>query len=814
MLEHQSSLGRLRAPIIRGCAALAGGLALLAVAASASCTHPRRGDGGNPPVGGQPDGSSPPPPGNSCTDGLPADEVVDGSEPDNVKTSCTDEAYCDPWSPGYTPDPEVQSQVQLTLGSMSLSEKADQMRGTNPGGGSNYSDIFRTPDNTNKGIKGFLFRDGPNGVNLAAQLPQGQDGYSTSFPVPMARGATFDMDLEYQIGQAMGDETVASGNTMLLAPAVNILRHPAWGRAQEIYGEDSFHLGRLGTAFVAGVQQYVPACVKHYAANNIENGRSSANSQMDEQTLREIYGSHFDHIVREGGVACVMAAYNMVNGVKATQNKHLLTEMLIEDMGFKGFTLSDWWAMPPGTAGASTDSLQANAAEAINAGLHMELPWAYNYQHIEAITGPGRPVDEATITESARRILEQKFRFKVGKTSEGIGLKAATTTKSNRGSIEGNQAHIALAHRAALEAITLLKNAEGTLPIDRGTVHTIAVIGAEVPYHVVNTDHADGVIRFSTDLRLGDLGSGRVFPDPAKSSGPFAGIQAIAGSGINVVSGSSASLADNADFVVVVAGLTPQDEGEEYTGAGDRPNFSLDGKGNGSTQDDLIAAVANKNKPMVVVLEGGSVIDMPWLNQVPAVVMAWYAGMDGGRALGKLLFGEANFSGKTPITWPKRWEDEPTFNAGTTTTMDYFLGYRWFDKHDIEPLFAFGHGLSYTTFEYKHLQVPCSDVTKNGVVYVKVDITNTGTVAGDEVAFLFVSFPSTQARRSVKELKGFHRVSLEPGQTKRITIPLRISDLRYWDSENSRWQVESGPVQIMVGPSAASLLLTDTMTVN
>jgi beta-glucosidase len=264
----------------------------------------------------------------------------------------------------------------------------------------------------------------------------------------------------------------------------------------------------------------------------------------------------------------------------------------------------------------------------------------------------------------------------------------------------------------------------------------------------------------------------------------------------------------------VVAGLTPQDEGEEYTGAGDRPNFSLDGKADGNTQDNLITQVANKHKPMVVVLEGGSVIDMPWLSQVPAVVMSWYAGMDGGRALGELLFGDANFSGKLPITWPKRWEDEPTFNAGTTTPMDYYLGYRWFDKHAIEPLFAFGHGLSYTTFEYKHLQVPCSDVTKNGVVYVKVDITNSGSVAGDEVAFLFVSFPSTSARRSVKELKGFHRVSLEPGQTKRITIPLRVSDLRYWDSANNRWQVESGPVQIMVGPSSDSLPLTDTMVVN
>lgn len=741
------------------------------------------------------------------------DVVTDGTAPAVDKASCTATAYCDPFSAPYTPDPEVQSQVQLLVGSMSLAEKADQMRGTNPGGGSNFSDIFRTPDNTQRRIRGFRFRDGPNGVNLAAQLPAGKDGYSTTFPVVMARGATFDLDLEHRIGKAMGDETLASGNTMLLAPTVNILRHPAWGRAQETYGEDPFLLGRMGTAYTVGVQEYVPACVKHYAANNIENGRSSANAEMDEQTLREMYTRHFEMIVREGGVACVMAAYNLVNGKKSTQSKHLLTEILRDDMGFKGFVMTDWWAMPPGTAPASPDARQANSSEAMAAGLDMELPWAYNYQQLEAITGPGKPVDANAVNVAASRILEQKFRFQVAKMGETPGLRAPVTTLSPKGSIEGNEPHIALAHEAALKAITLLKNDKGTLPIKRAAVKNIAVIGAEVPYRVQNTDKAEGVIRFATDLRLGDLGSARVFSDPAKSAGPFTGIKETAGAGINVVSGSSASLADTADFVVVVAGLTPEDEGEEYTGAGDRKNFALDGKAGTNAQNNLIQAVAAKGKPMVVVLEGGSVIDMPWLDSVPAVVMAWYPGIVGGRALGKLLFGDANFSGKLPITWPKKWDDEPVFNAGITTKMDYHLGYRHFDKSGIQPLYPFGHGLSYTTFEYKHLQVPCTDADAGAVVRVQVDVKNTGAVAGDEVAMLFVSYPETAARRPVKELKGFRRVSLEPGQTKRITFELRISDLKYWDTAANAWKVERGPVKVMVGPSAASLPLSDTMTV-
>jgi beta-glucosidase len=411
-------------------------------------------------------------------------------------------------------------------------------------------------------------------------------------------------------------------------------------------------------------------------------------------------------------------------------------------------------------------------------------------------------------------VLTQKYRYKVANISGARGLKPPSTTFSGVDAIENNTEHIALAREAAVKSMTLLKNDMQTLPIDRTRVKTIAVIGAVVSYTVADTnDQNNGKIDFAIDPRLGDLGSSRVFADPAKSTGPLAGIRNAAGANIQVVSGAGAELADQADFVVVVAGLTPQDEGEEYTRAGDRASFLLDAKGDGSTQNNLIMQVAAKGKPMVVVLEGGSVIDMPWLAQVPAVVMAWYPGMDGGNALGDLLFGTAAFSGKLPITWPKRWDDEPVFSMGTTTTMDYHLGYRHFDSKAIEPLFPFGHGLSYTTFEYKNLQLPCSDATKDSVVQVGVEVTNTGAVRGDEIAFLFVSYPATQQRRPLKELKGFYRVSLEPGQTKRITIPLRISDLKYWDMALGQWNIESGPVKVQVGPSAASLPLTDMLMV-
>jgi beta-glucosidase len=755
----------------------------------------------------------------STFDGGPSQMLTDGEAPDVAKIACANVAYSDAWTPGYTPDPTVLAKVQTTLASMTLTQQANQMRGTNSGAGAggNFTDNFRSPDDTMAQIAGFTFRDGPRGVCLNAELPAGKSGYSTAFPVPSGRGATFDLALEEQIGEAIGDEMLASrtqfgkANTMLLAPVINILRHPAWGRAEETYGEDSFLLGRFGSAFTTGAQKYVAACAKHYAANNIENGRASENAIVDERTLREMYTRHFGAVIQDAGVACVMASYNLVNGQHATGNSHLLTDILRTDMGFQGFTMSDWWAIPGGNMTLPASTLQANAISSIGAQLDMEMPWSYAYSEIESLV-PAQLTNKQIAT-AAGRVLQQKFRFKATALTGTVGLQTPVTTFDSTNSIANNAAHITLARQAALESMVLLKNANSTLPIIRTKVKTVAVIGAQVPFTVSTFNGGkQATIDFPNNVRLGDMGSSRVFSDPAKSTTPFQGIQAVAGTGITVVSGNTATAAANADFVVVVAGLTPQDEGEEYTGAADRSNFELDDKNNTTTQDTLITAVAALNKPMVVVLEGGSVISMPWLAQVPAVVMAWYPGMDGGTALGKLLFGDVNFSGKLPVTWPKQWADEPAF-PGSTLTADYHVGYSWFDNNKIQPLFAFGSGLSYTTFKYDYMNVPCSTVSKGGVVSVAVGITNTGTVAGDEVAFLFVSYP-TGITRPAKELKGFYRATaVAPGQTAQITIPLRISDLKYWDTTSNSWQIQTGTYNIMVGPSSDNLTLMDTVTV-
>jgi beta-glucosidase len=759
--------------------------------------------------------------------------VGGGGGSSGSKLSCDDKSFplsADTKMPGYkdADHTKYQTQAKTTVANMSLADKAQQMRGTDPGSASarNWNDIFRQPDNTTKKINGWLFRDGPRGVNLDARInsTNTSHGKSTVFPVAMARGATWDMDLEYRIGQAIGDEMVAAGQTMMLGPTTNILRHPLWGRAQETYGEDTFLLGRLGTAHVAGVQEYVAACAKHYAGNNIENNRATKNGSMDDQTLYEIYGRHFEMMVQDGGVACVMAAYDLVNGVNCTQSPALLTTMLRTKFGFQGFVLSDWWAMPGGSSGSASAS---TAATAINAGMDMELPWNWHYANIESITGS--TVQQTAIDTAVTRILEQKYRFGADK---GTGLKSASTSFSG-GSISGNDAHVAIAQEAAQKSMVLLKNDKNALPITSSAAK-IAVLGAKLDYWAptdssgsttgpgINNradDYNNGTIDFANGVRIGDVGSSRVNPT-GTPVGPCAGIKAAAGSA-TVTCSNSASDASGKDVVVVIAGLTPYDEGEEYNGSGDRTSFALDGKPNNAgnntgVQNKLITdAVTNAaGKPVIVVLEGGSVIDMPWLSQVSAVVMAWYPGMSGGTALGQLLFGKQNFSGKLPISWPKALSDLPAFDGGATTSMDYYLGYRYFDNAAKTPLFPFGYGMSYTKFDYSNLVVPCATVTKTGVVNVSVDVTNSGSVAGDEVVLLFASYPGTTKRRSVKELKGFARVSLDAGAKKTVTLPLRVSDLKYWDKDASNWAVESGSVKVMVGGSSATLPLSDTFTVN
>lgn len=741
--------------------------------------------------------------------------------------------------PGY--DEPADPLVETLLGQMTLDQKITQMQGVPKTDPPMYTDIERSPDAMGVAgydLRGYRYRDAGRGVNLDAgqdNRPHDDKNYATAFPAPSLRAASWDLDLEWRVGFAMGDETAASKNNMLLAPCMNIIRHPFWGRTQETYGEDSFHIGRMASAFTAGLQQVVVGCAKHFAANNVEENRMNQDAVMSEQTLREIYGRHFEMVIRDGGVGCIMASYNKINQVKSTQNPHLLTTILRDPyesggMGYRGLVISDWWAMPGNQGPIEPATALAQAAVAAAAGLDIEVPWTLNYGQLSAAVAAGE-LDQRYIDASARRILEQKFRFKTAFMTDDWGL-VPSTTRLEGSSIVGNEPHLDLAEEAVIKSAVLLHNgASGAPVLPLAAPASIAVIGAELAFSLEESlppTSSDGVMRFATAVALGDRGSSRVNADPAKSVGPFDGIQGLAsGRGVGMVTtGTTAAAAEGAEVVVVVVGLTPADEGEEYaiTNIADRQTLDLP-----AGQNQLVADVLALNKPTIVVVESGSIVNVPWLshaNQNQATIWLGYPGQRAGLALAKLLFGEANFSGKMPMAWPAEADLPPFQTEENKTDMGYFFGYREYDRRaaagtPANLVFPFGHGLSYTSYSYAALEVPCTDISEKGVFDVTVEITNSGAVDGEEVALLFISGPpkpeGTMGERNVKELKSFAKVAVAAGSTVTATLPVRVQDLRHWEGdETGHWVIDPGEYTIMVGPNAsdAALALRETITIH
>jgi beta-glucosidase len=649
-------------------------------------------------------------------------------------------------------DPRVD---QLSL---SLPEKIAQMNGI-----VSQFDMFRTPDNVERKIRGLYFLDGPRGV-------RSEIGPATAFPVAVSRAATWDLDLERRVGEAMGRELRGFGSNVLLAPTVNVLRHPGWGRGQETYGEDPWLLGRMGTAFVDGVQTQVAACVKHFAANNIEDTRMTNNAVVDEQTLREVYTRQFEMIVKEADPACVMGAYNKLNGAYCCENRDLLRTLLKDEWGFDGFVVSDWFA-----AKSTVDSALA--------GLDVEMPLNAWYAQLEqAVTLQQVPL--SLIDDAVRRILRIKFKF---------GFALLDEPFEGDPSVIESGAHRDLAREAARKGMVLLKNEGALLPLDPAVAKRVAVVG-----------------RFADKARLGDVGSSNVVPSSAVT--PLAGIRSRAKKStpaVEIVTSEDASAAVGADLAIVVVALTPEEEGEAVFGGGDRDSLDLS-----ADQEALILDVAKLTKTIVVMEAGGPITMERWAKAADAVVMAWYPGMEGGHAIADVLFGDLGFEGRVPQTWPARWEDCPEFgNHQNETPMDYYHGYRHFDHEGVQPLFPFGFGLAYTTFAYANLSLPCEAATEGGLVTATVDVTNTGTRAGVAVPQLYVGRSGSGIRRFVRELKGFARVSLEPGETKTVEIPVRVPDLKVWDTARQQWVVERAVYTVDVGPDAGHLPLSGTFEV-
>ena len=656
----------------------------------------------------------------------------------------------------------VEKRIDELLAAMTLEEKVEQMHGYR------FDGTWQTKGVERLGVPGLGMLDGPRGVSFYA-------GKATSFPVAIARGATWDVDLEARVGEAIGDEARAKGASVLLAPVLNILRHPRWGRAQEGYGEDTFHLGRMGVGFVEGVQRHAIASVKHFAVNSIEDTRTALDVTVDERSLREIYLRHFQMAVEDGHAGSIMSAYNQVNGRFCSESSHLLGDVLKGDWGFRGFVESDWFVGVHSTV------------DAAEAGLDIEMPFSVYFGTPLADAVATETLDREVIDEAVRRIVRAQLCFRLDSEPPVVDPSRLET-----------QAHLDLALAAAQRSIVLLRNEDDALPLDRGQVSSIAVVGP------------------LADLaNLGDVrGSSNVTPSSAVS--PLDGISAAAGPAEvtyfpgPALTGEDLAAIGAAGAAVVIAGLTDADEGEGFVSAGDREGLNLSAE-----QESLIAAVGAANPRTIVVLEGGSAITMPWIADVAAVLMAWYPGQRGGDAIADVLFGEVNPSGKLPVTFAAAEADLPPFdNQSLAVTYGYFHGYRWLDREATTSLFPFGFGLSYTTFRYSNLTVSPAAASAGARLRITADVTNTGQVAGEEVVQLYVSYVGSRVERAVKDLKAFARVRLEPGETRTVPLELRTTDLAFYDVDAGAWEVEPIEYVVRVGGSSGDLPLEGSFTID
>jgi beta-glucosidase len=527
----------------------------------------------------------------------------------------------------------------------------------------------------------------------------------------------------------------------------------------------------MGVAFVQGVQEYVLANPKHYAANSIEDMRFKVDVKLDERTLREIYLAHFRAAVHQGGAASVMSAYNMVNGQFCGENEFLLRGILKGDWGFDGFVLSDF-------------VLGTHPSSALN-GLDLEMPITIVFATLLDDVSSG-DLPEEVINEAVRRMVRKKLQHRLDEPSQ------------LEQSVIASDEHLAVAQKAATEGSVLLKNESNALPLDTATLSRIAVVGS-----------------LADAANIGDTGSSNV--RPAFVVTPLQGIQDAVGYnitvdhiGTDVLDASDLEVIETADAVVVVTGLTAEDEGESIIGAGDRLDLALSAE-----RVKLIQDAAAANPRTIVVLEGGGAITMgDWLPEIEGLLMAWYPGQMGGHAIADLLFGDANPSGKLPITFPRGLDQLPPFdNVSLEVTYDYFHGYRYLDRNGSTPEFPFGFGMSYTSFSIENLRASQAEAKAGDIVRFSVDVTNTGSVAGAEVVQLYVTYPGSAVEHSERDLKGFAKVMLEPGATETVEIAVPVNDLAYYDVAASAWALERLAHAVYLGTSSRHLPLSTTLTV-
>jgi beta-glucosidase len=671
------------------------------------------------------------------------------------------------------------SNASSLIGQLTLEEKASLCLG---------SDFWHTAPVERLGIAAIMVSDGPHGlrtqpeeadhVGISGSVP------ATCFPTASALASSWDPELVQRVGAALGREARAQGVAVVLGPGINIKRSPLCGRNFEYFSEDPALSGVLGAAMIDGVQsQGVGTSLKHYAANNQETDRLRVSAEVDERTLREIYLAGFERAVTEAGPWTVMCAYNKVNGVYASEHAWLLTTVLRGEWGFDGLAVSDW--------GAVHDRVAALAA-----GLDLEMP-------------PNLGVSDAAILTAVRsgQLDEHVLDTAVARVLQLVDRAAANTEPPP---VLDPDAHHMLARAAATECAVLLKNQDRLLPLRPAAGDIIAVIGefARTPrYQGAGSSQVNPT---RVDVALDELRS--AVPDQVE-------IAFAAGYGIGTtdrdeqLGDEAVALASRAEVVVVFLGLPAADESEGF----DRTHMDLP-----ASQTALLSRLADANPNLAVVLANGSAVRLSeWEQHAKAVLECWLSGQGAGGAAANLLLGTANPSGRLAETLPLRLEDTPSYLnfPGEAGQVRYgegiFVGYRGYDALDRQVHYPFGHGLSYTSFDYADLSANVTGRPQDGdlVVNITCRVTNTGDHRGKEVVQLYVGDPEASVARPVRELKAFAKVDLDPGETTAVAFTLTARDLSYWSTRLHDWALEGGEFELAVGASSRDLRLTTTLDI-
>lgn len=662
----------------------------------------------------------------------------------------------------------MSDKIKELISKMTLEEKASLCSGF---------DAWHTKAIERLGIPSIMMTDGPHGVRKSNGFNLNETVPSTCFPTAACMASSWDRNLLQEVGAAIGEECQAEGVSILLGPGVNIKRTPLCGRNFEYYSEDPLLSSELAASFIKGVQsQGVGTSIKHFAANNQEYRRLVVDARVDERTLREIYLASFEKAVKEAKPWTVMAAYNKVNGEYCTQNEYLLTKILKEEWGFEGVVVSDW--------GAVDDRVKA-----LEAGLDLQMPGNGGIDDkkiVEAVKS-GR-LSEEVLDRAVERILK-------------IVFKAVENKKE--GFTYDKEAHHELAVKVARESMVLLKNEDNILPLkEEGTIGIIGGFAKEPRYQGGGSSHLNPT---KVSIPLDEILN--IVQDKVKIL--YAqGYDLTTGDKTPEYIAEAKEIASKADVVVIFAGLPESYESEGF----DRQHIRLpDG------HNVLIEEVTKVNKNVVVVLMNGSAVEMPWVEKVKGIFECYLAGQGVGKAIAQLLFGKANPCGKLAETFPKKLSDNPAHlnYPGEKDKVEYregiFVGYRYYDKKEMDVLFPFGFGLSYTTFDYVGIKLDKKELDENQTLKIYVRVKNNGQMAGKEIVQLYVSRKDSKVIRPEKELKAFEKVYLEPGEEKEIEFTLDSRAFAYYEVDIKDWYVEEGEYEILVGKSSREILLRETV---